>query len=135
MASGPGCAPGPVEPSWPVAGPRAGASSAPRPSRSGRIREALQRGTAHRSARVVVYVALNGGPSWAAFAVGRRIGGAVVRNRARRLLREAWRSVEAQVREGCQVVLVARPAIVGATAQDVAQEVRSVLTRAGMLEA
>lgn len=134
MGSGPGCVPGPAAPSWPVAGPRAGASSAPRPTRSDRIREALQRGTAYRSARVVVYVALSGGPSWAAFAVSRKVGGAVVRNRARRLLREAWRRVEAQVREGCQVVLVARPAIVGARAQDVAQEVRDMLVRAGIVQ-
>jgi ribonuclease P protein component len=83
---------------------------------------------------VVVYVALEGGPSWAAFAVSRRVGGAVVRNRARRLLREAWRGVEPQVREGCQVVLVARPEIVGAKAQEVAREVRTMLDRSGVLQ-
>jgi ribonuclease P protein component len=80
-------------------------------------------------------VAPGSGPARAAVVAGRRVGGAVARNRARRLLREAWRSVGSRARQGCDVVLVARPAIAGARAPQVAEEVREVLIRAGCVEA
>ena len=41
----------------------------------------------------------------------RRIGGAVVRNRARRLLREAFRSHRARLQPGCDLVIIARKSI------------------------
>jgi ribonuclease P protein component len=44
-------------------------------------------------------------------AVPRSTGGAVVRNKLKRRLREAWRSLLPQVREGRDYVLVARPGL------------------------
>ena len=41
--------------------------------------------------------------------VSRRVGGAVERNHVKRLLREAFAALEAQVEDGQDVVLVARP--------------------------
>jgi ribonuclease P protein component len=67
------------------------------------------------------------------FVTGRRVGGAVIRNRARRLLREAWRALLPQVESGTEAVLVARPEILGAKAQDVVDDVRRALTRAGVI--
>ena len=61
------------------------------------------------------------------FIAGRGVGGAVVRNRARRLMREAWRRVEPNVPAGVHVVFVARPAIRTATADDVVAEMAAVL--------
>ena len=46
---------------------------------------------------MVVYVVPSQQLTRAAFVCGRRIGGAVVRNRGRRLLREAWRTLAARV--------------------------------------
>jgi ribonuclease P protein component len=65
----------------------------------------------------------------------RRVGGSVERNRARRILREAWRQVSPQVGEGFDAVLVAREAIRGATTQDLVAEMTQVLRRVEMTRA
>ena len=44
-------------------------------------------------------------------AVPRQLGGAVVRNRVKRQLRETWRELAAQARPGHDYVLVARPGL------------------------
>lgn len=89
-------------------------------------------GRSVRGERVVLYVAQAPGPPRAAFIAGRRLGGAVVRNRARRVLREAWRALAPRVREGHHVVLVARREIVGAKTTDVSEELGALLARAGV---
>ena len=61
---------------------------------------------------------------------GKRVGGAVQRNRARRVLREAWRRVE-QTATGRDAVLVARASIVGAKSQDLVGEMTELLEGAG----
>lgn len=66
-----------------------------------------------------------------AVVAGRRIGGAVVRNRAKRLLREAVR--REGIKPGWDVMLVARSAIVGARLSDVQTAVHLMLKRAELL--
>ena len=73
------------------------------------------------------------GTGSAAFVAGRRIGGAVLRNRARRILRAAWREVEDKVEDGYDVVVVARAAIVGARSQDLVAEIEELLSRAQVI--
>jgi ribonuclease P protein component len=51
------------------------------------------------------------GPSRLGLAVPRSVGSAVVRNRMKRLLREAWRELLPAVPEGHDYVLVARPGL------------------------
>lgn len=75
--------------------------------------------------RVVVFLAP--GPGAVAVVAARRVGGAVERNRARRILREAWVQVSPQVSEGFDVVLVAREAIRGAKTQDLVADMTQVL--------
>lgn len=69
-----------------------------------------------------------------AFVAGRRVGGAVARNRARRILRAAWRELAAEVAEGRDIALVAREAIRGAKTQDLVTEMIELLRRARAVE-
>lgn len=72
------------------------------------------------------------GAGTVAFVAGRRVGGAVLRNRARRVLRAAWREIAPEVRPGNDVAFVAREAIRGAGTQELVVEMRELLTRAGL---
>ena len=78
---------------------------------------------------MILYVSPHSGPTEAAFVASRRVGGAVARNRARRIMRAAWRELRAQVAADFEVVFVARPDIQGAKTQDLEQEMRDLLRR------
>jgi ribonuclease P protein component len=77
---------------------------------------------------MVLYVAPVPGTPRAAFVAGRRVGTAVERNRARRVLREAWRRVRGSIPEGTGVVIVARGAILPARTQELETEMRQLLS-------
>jgi ribonuclease P protein component len=81
---------------------------------------------------MVVFVAP--GPGSIAFVAGRRVGGAVVRNRARRILRAAWRELAPRALEGYDVAVVARGTIHGAKTQDLVAEMQELLQRARALQ-
>ena len=83
--------------------------------------------------RVVLFLAPGSGDS--AVVATRRVGGAVERNRARRILRAAWREVAPQVGKDNDAVLVARKAIVGAKAQDLVADMTELLRRREVVSA
>jgi ribonuclease P protein component len=62
------------------------------------------------------------------------VGGAVVRNRARRVLRAAWSEIRPRAVPDSDIVLVARSAIRGTKTQDLVAELTDLLTRARVLE-
>jgi ribonuclease P protein component len=66
---------------------------------------------------------------------GRRVGIAVQRNRARRLLREAMRLLRPRLRDErpAAILLSARPEIASATIRDVVAELESLLAARGLL--
>jgi ribonuclease P protein component len=109
------------------------------PSRPGRLRKrsafraTLKGGTRWPRDRVVVYVRPTDGDTRVGFVCARDVGGAVVRNRARRVLREAWRAQVPRARGGYDVVLVARPAILESKRDDVLREMEDALGDAGVL--
>ena len=62
-------------------------------------------------------------------AVSRRVGGAVGRNRARRLLREGFRGLERRPRPGFDLVVVARVPLAGQGQAEVDREIRERVRR------
>jgi ribonuclease P protein component len=60
----------------------------------------------------------------------RKIGGAVARSRARRLLRESFRLHQRDLAQAVDLVLVARPSIAGKKLAEVESDLRRVLRQA-----
>ena len=92
--------------------------------RSREIKRILDAGRPARGERVIVFLAP--GADRVAVIAGKRVGGAVERNRARRVLREAWRQAAHTV-AGSDAVLVARAPILGAKSQDLVSEMTELL--------
>lgn len=64
----------------------------------------------------------------------RRVGGAVVRNRVRRRLREIVRFDRARLNPVCWLVLIARQKAAGAEFKELQSEWRALACRAGVLQ-
>ena len=64
---------------------------------------------------------------------GKNLGGAVKRNRVRRLLREALRDLHSQLEPGHDLVVVARPELAGEPFAAVRGALTQQLQRAGLL--
>ncbi len=69
------------------------------------------------------------------FITSRRVGGAVVRNRVRRRLREIVRAARPQIAAGTWLTLVARQAAAGATFQSLTAEWLQLAQRSYLLGA
>ena len=67
--------------------------------------------------------------------VSKKIGGAVERNRAKRVIRAAYDSVKSELKTGNLIVISPRSAISGAKSTDVTRELRSAFGELGILPA
>ncbi len=112
-------------------GPRAPGSDS-RLRRGADVRRVIRQGRRVPGRRMVLYVLPGEGQVRAGFVSGRRVGGAVVRNRARRRMKEAWRALSLPTAGGFDVVFVARPDIRRSTFPEVLSDMRGVLAGAGM---
>ena len=66
-------------------------------------------------------------------AAGRTVGTAVERNRAKRLLREAMRTIIPNTASNVDLLLIARPALASAALEDVRLALTALLKRAQLL--
>ncbi|MBA2343392.1 MAG: ribonuclease P protein component [Thermoleophilaceae bacterium] len=117
-------------------GPRRGKG---RLSRSAEFERVYREGSSHASRYLVVYAFPNGGsekPSRLGVSVGRKLGGAVERNRVKRLLREAFWASADELPDGHDFVIVARPDAAGlaqkAGEQGIESALRELLLDAGL---
>ena len=86
----------------------------------------------HPLIRMVICEAVNeGDPGRVAFVAAKRLGCAVVRNRSKRVLREAARALRLPV-EGCDVILFATPRTRAAHPEEMIEALKSLLKRAGV---
>ena len=72
-------------------------------------------------------------PARLGLTVSRRVGGAVVRTRVKRRLREWFRRHRALIPRGKDLVIIARPAAAAAGAEELERELNSAVARLGVV--
>ena len=65
--------------------------------------------------------------------VSKKVGGAVVRNRSKRIIRAAYRELRDRIACGNLIVISARGAIVGKKSTDVSRELETAFGKLGLL--
>ena len=68
------------------------------------------------------------------FAVGKKLGNAVVRNRIKRLLREAYRNLRHYINQDVSIILIARQPLINAKCDTVIRAFRHLCYKAKILQ-
>ena len=68
-----------------------------------------------------------------AFVSSKKVGNSVNRNRSRRLMRAAYKTLEPNIKSGYDIIFVARAAIIGCKEPEVEKQLKKSLESAGIL--
>ena len=101
------------------------------------FRRAYTRGKCYSSPALVTYVFMHRkshGASRIGITTGKKLGNAVARSRARRVIRAAWRELFPQVADGADIVFVARMRTPASKSTDIMRTMRSHLISAGLIK-
>ena len=90
-----------------------------------------QKGTSVAGRRMILYVLCDSRVAGkVGFAAGKKLGCAAVRSRTKRLLREAYRHMQHELRTDVGILLIGRAGLAAGKMQDAAVELRSLARRA-----
>ena len=113
-----------------------GVTKTPEMLRAAKDFAALQLSQRSRSDRLLVARFASNGLDRTRFGIstGRRVGGAVVRNRIRRRIREGLRALAPRITPGWDVLVVVRPAGAMASQAELAATIERLLRKGGALQ-
>ena len=93
-----------------------------------------QKGTSVAGRRMILYVLRDSRVAGkVGFAAGKKLGCAAVRSRTKRLLREAYRHLQHELRKDVGILLIGRAGLAAGKMQDAAIELRTLARRAKIL--
>lgn len=96
----------------------------------------FQRGTSAANKQFVIYSARQEGQAAfrAGISVSKKIGNAVIRNRVKRLIREAVARLEDAIPKGVDLVIIARPGVESMSLENIEQSLLHVMKRAKVIK-
>lgn len=96
----------------------------------------FQRGTSAANKQFVLYSARQEGQAAfrAGISVSKKIGNAVIRNRVKRLIREAVARLEDVIPKGVDLVIIARPGVESMSLETIEQSLLHVMKRAKVIK-
>ncbi|NLP36936.1 MAG: ribonuclease P protein component [Firmicutes bacterium] len=91
-------------------------------------------GTSMATRRLVMYLFANQeNVTRAGFVVSKKVGNAVTRNRVKRLLKESYRQHAGNIKNGYDLVFIARPTAANIQFSQAVEEMKRLLKKAGLI--